>query len=106
MSSREAQRESYNRCDETCPAVDRAIEPVRDMAHTGNGCDASDIDRMIETIKQIGTGKLRDALTECCEELLEERRKCEELQEKVKDLERQVEDLGYELKDVQQNHVY
>jgi polyhydroxyalkanoate synthesis regulator phasin len=101
MSSRQRliEKDSFSRCDETCPDVDRKASIAKDEI---SSAVISLVDNLVDQIKSIGTGKLRDALTACCEELHEMTNERDTLQERVDELERLVEDLKTELNEVTQ----
>jgi molecular chaperone GrpE (heat shock protein) len=79
-----AERESLQRCDHTCPAVDhefnRLWDDIHDLVAKSNHDEVGrEIERCSERVKEVGTEKLRAVLIEACEELLEARTEIEEL---------------------------
>lgn len=61
---RDAQRRSLDYCPETCPAVDAALEKI----------------------KEVGTYKMREALNQACQDLIDAERRIEELEAERADL--------------------
>lgn len=91
-------RQAREYCEETCPAVDSAFSDAlakledcissEDRPHV-----ASILDDLRDTVKRVGTEKLRDALCSAIRDKndLEEER--DELQVRVRDLESKIDDL-------------
>jgi len=98
--SRDAERRGFDFCGETCPAVAQVFsewfndhrESIPPMLH-------APLDELIERVKEVGTYKLRDALTEACGELLQAEGRVEDLEREVERLRGQVEELESELRE-------
>lgn len=89
------ERESYNRCGETCPDIDEAFSDLRirlqELVPEKLQDELSDlISTCTREVKQYGTEKLRDALVDCCKER-------QELESQVSSLESEVDDLKEQL---------
>ena len=75
---REAQRESFYRVDETCPAVDEAAGLFKEAFER-------ELDKFVDRVKD-QTEALRKALTGAIEETLERDRKIVELEQEISEL--------------------
>lgn len=71
---RDAQRLSLDYCPETCPAVDAALERV----------------------KEVGTYKMREALNQACQDLIDAEARIAELEAERADLLDKIDDLTTE----------
>lgn len=92
-----AERESFRYCDETCPDVDNAaddaIKTLKD--------DITDVIRgMVDEIKDNGTRKLRRALVEVIEEKQRLEEEVEELQRSVEYRDDEIAELKLELNEL------
>ena len=100
--SRHAQRESFSRCPETCPAVDRvANEWLASINEDVPAWLEDSVRQMVDDTKEVGTSKLRDALTEACAELLEAQGECEDLRREIRDNEATIEDLRSQVRSLE-----
>lgn len=98
--SRDAERKGFDFCGETCPAVGQAFsEWFNDHRESIPPILHAPLDELIERVKEVGTYKLRDALTEACGELLQAEGRVEDLEREVERLRGQVEELESELRE-------
>ncbi len=72
--NQEAKRRSLDYCNETCPAVDAALEKV----------------------KEVGTYRLREALDSACADLIAAEERIEELEAELADAKDRIADLESE----------
>lgn len=96
--NRTVDREVFNYCSETCPAVDGAFIDMRhdllDMIAPRCRDDAESlIDATLATVKKDGTEKLRDALREAVSDKQAAESECEDLKREVSDLKSRANDL-------------
>lgn len=100
--SRHAQRESYSRCPETCPAVDKvAFEWMQNVDHEIPAWLEDSLQNMVDSTKLVGTNKLRDALTEACSDLLECHEEIESLKRQLQDHEATVDELRSQVRSLE-----
>ena len=100
--SRHAQRESFSRCPETCPAVDKAAyEWIQNVGHEVPAWLEESLQEMVDGTKTVGTNKLRDALTETCSDLIEAQDEAEELKRQVRDHEATIEELRSQIRSLE-----
>jgi chromosome segregation ATPase len=99
-------RQAREYCEETCPAVDSAfsdaLAKLEDWIGSENSTHvASILDDLRDTVKRVGTEKLRDALCSALRDKndLEEER--DELQGRVRDLESDVDDLEHQVAELE-----
>jgi len=101
--SRDAERRGFYFCGETCPAVAQVFsEWFNDHRESIPPMLDAPLDELIERVKEVGTYKLRDALTEACGELLQAEDRVEDLEREVARLRDQVEDLESELREARE----
>jgi hypothetical protein len=110
--SRTVDREVFRYCSETCPEVEGAFSDMRnDLLDMIAPCCRDDaealIDATLNTVKKVGTEKLRDALREAVSDKQAAESERDELKNEVDsikalvdDLERQVASLESELNEV------
>ena len=109
--SRAIERESFGYCDETCPAVEGAFadtwDDLKSLVASVNHDEASALmDALLESVKKVGTVKLRAALNTCVGEnqdldrdLSESQREAKALEEELDDLKGQISALEAELQE-------
>ncbi|KRG69143.1 hypothetical protein [Pseudoxanthomonas dokdonensis] len=81
--SKSGLKASFSRCPETCPEVDRIMSEA------------------VEEIKRRGTERLREALTDACEELEEMESRLNEANDKISKLEDEVSDLKGAIREIE-----
>ena len=99
-------RQAREYCEETCPAVDiafsNALAKLEDFISSEDRTHvASILDYLRDTVKRVGTEKLRDALCSAIRDKndLEEER--DELQDRVRCLESDVDDLEHQVSELE-----
>lgn len=100
--SRHAQRDSFSRCPETCPAVDKAAyEWMQSVGHEIPAWLEESLQEMVDDTKTVGTNKLRNALTEACSDLIEAQDEAEELKRQVRDHESTIDELRSQIRSLE-----
>lgn len=100
--NRYALRESFSRCPETCPAVDKAAyEWMQSVGHDIPLWLENSLQEMVDSTKAVGTNRLRDALTEACSDLIECHEEIESLKRQVQDHEAMVADLASQVRNLE-----
>jgi len=106
---RQLMREVFGYCAETCPEVEAAfheaitdIEPLLDALQAGQVIKV--LDRLLERVKDVGTLKLRDALTSAVsdksrleDELEDSKAEVSRLESRVDSLENEIASLEHQL---------
>lgn len=89
--SRDADKRSFSYCRETCPDVSREC----------NEFVNAEFDQFIERVKAASAYKLRSALAEACQDLIEAESRIEELEKEVSLLNDQLADARQEIKELE-----
>lgn len=89
--SRHAEKRGFDYCDETCPAVSKATSEFVD----------NEFDKFIERVKKVGSYKLRNALTQACEDLISAEKEVEELKAELASRDDVIADLREYVKELQ-----
>lgn len=94
-------RRALDYCPETCPDVDKALDAWK-SEHEEYLSDyiANKADDLIDTIKEIGTIRMRAALIEACKDIESVENERDDLQREVESLRGQVDDLKAEIREL------
>jgi len=101
--NRYLEREVFGYCPETCPGVEQAFVDAWDKLHVlitpeNEAIFNSAMDELCETIKDVGTFKLRDALREAVKDKDQIESELDEVRFDIRRLESEVEDLRTEIR--------